>query len=176
MELFREKKWLLILVIAFLVLAVILVIVVAWGGDAPAGELSSDPSHEEALWGTAPEETLGVAVQTPYVTFHYPEEWRGKVEAEQSEDEGRSVTTFRTELSGKRIELFSVVLSPNEEEGYLLGWLRLESGTQVKVYTRMNELSAEDWTEEEFAELSALQERVNDIIAQFYENEAFQPD
>lgn len=172
MDLFREKRWLPVLVVAFLVLAVILVVVVAGDRDAPA----EDPSYEEELWGTAPEETLGVAVETPYMTFHYPEEWRGKVEAQLSEAEDCSITTFRTELSGKSVELFSVVLSRKAEEGYLLGCLRQEDGVEVNVYTRMNELSDEDWSEEEFDRLSALQERVNDIIAQFYENEAFQPD
>ena len=173
---FLKNKGLLASMGILVIVAALLVSLVACGEDSSAADIPPAVEDEESIWGTAPEETLGVPVETPFATFHYPQEWEGKVTAERLEEEGRSVTGFYTELSGKNVELFSVILSRNEENGYLLGRLLLEDGEEIKVYTCMNELSNEPWTEEELMELSAMQERVNDIIAQFYENEAFQPE
>ena len=175
MELFREKKWLPFLVLAFLLMAICLLLWVALRGGETPPEEPGVTLDEEAVWGTAPEETLGVPVETPYLTFYYPEEWRDKVEADELTENGRSITVFRTELSGKTVELFSVILSPGTEDGYLLGQLAGQEGSSVNVYTRVNELPEDEWPQEEYVRLCAMQERVNDIIAQIYENAAFEP-
>lgn len=131
---------------------------------------------DDFVWVTAPEETLGIAVDNAYMTFYYPQEWEGKVE-EIREEAGENITvTFQTGISGKDVVLFSVVLGSGVvEDGYLLGQLKDPQAGTINVYSVMNELMPEDWTEEEYNEICALQERVNDIIVQFYEDERFVP-
>lgn len=175
MKLFREKRWLPVLAVILLFAAIGSVLWIALHDGAPADDASEPAVDGEDVWGTPPEETLGIAVQTPYLTFHYPKDWQD-MEVEEQADGGYSCTLFRTELAGKTVELFSVILSPNGEEGYLLGQLGSQDGTAVNVYTRVNELDAAAWSGEDYAKLCAMQERVNDIIAQIYENPAFVAD
>ena len=180
MKLFREKKWLPILAVVLLVAVICLVLFIVLRDRTAADDLSNAEVpgitlDEEAVWGTAPEETLGLPVETPYLTFHYPAEWENSVEVASQTESGRSCTVFCTELSGKKVELFSVILSPEEENGYLLGRLKAQDGSFVNVYTCVNELEAAVWSEEDYAMLCTMQERVNDIIAQIYENSAFVP-
>ena len=174
MELFREKKWLPILAAVLLVAAIGIAFWIALREGTSPDDVPEPAVEDEAVWGTAPEETLGIAVQTPYLTFHYPKDWEDMTVENLSED-GRSLTVFRTELSGETAELFSVILSPKEEEDYLLGRLNLQDGSSVNVYTCVNELDTAMWSEEDYATLCIMQERINDIIAQIYENAAFVP-
>ena len=41
--------------------------------------------------------------------------------------------------------------------------------------TRINEQKATDWPEDVFAEINAMQERINDILIQFYDDPRFTP-
>ena len=43
------------------------------------------------------------------------------------------------------------------------------------ITTRINEQSPSDWPEEEFARINSMQERINDILVQFYEDPRFTP-
>ena len=125
------------------------------------------------VWGDPPEETPGIAVDNSYMTFYYPGEWEGKVE-EIREEDGENVTvTFQTDISGKKVVLFSVNLGPGVFDGYLLGQLNDPQAGTINVYSVMNEVASVDWSEEEYNEICSLQERVNDIIVQFYEDERF---
>ena len=176
MQVIRKIKKRLSAPIAAMFITVLLMALILTGcGENPQAEDVGTTLNEEEIWGTVPEETLGIAVDTPYMTFYYPEEWRDKVEIEHSSNGANSVTTFHTEISGKRVELFSVILGADEDEGYLLGQLKNEMDGTVNVYTLVYEVSAEDWTEEEYSEICSLQERINDIIIQFYEDERFEP-
>lgn len=133
------------------------------------------PTDEEIVWATAPEETLGIAVDNDYMTFYYPQEWEGKVEEHREKNGENIAVTFQTKIGGKDVVLFSVVMGPGVVDGYLLGQLKDPQAGTINVYSVMNELMPEDWSEEEYSEICALQERVNDIIVQFYEDERFVP-
>ena len=141
------------------------------GGSEPTETTFS----EAEIWGTAPAETLGIAVENAYKTFYYPQEWENKVEEVRTEDGANCTVTFQTKISGKEVVLFSVVMGPDEAEGYLLGQLKDEATGMINVYSVMNEADPEAWSEEEYSEICALQERVNDIIVQFFEDERFVP-
>lgn len=140
---------------------------------------SSKPTIEETggdelIWGTAPDETKGIEVQTDYFTFQYPKEWENKVEETRTEDGENCIVTFRTVISNQEIVLFSVVLGPDDAEGYLLGQLNNGEET-INVYTAVNDMPAEDWSQEEYDEICSLQERINEIIMQFHEDDRFVP-
>lgn len=158
----------------YMILLLLLAALLALSGCGSASEAET-MSADEALWGTAPEETQGIAVDNAYMTFYYPQEWEGKVE-ELLEENGKNITvSFHTEVGKKDVVLFSIVLGPDACDGYLLGQLKDPEAGTINVYSIMNEQSWEDWSEEEYSEICALQERVNDIIVQFYDDARFVP-
>lgn len=116
----------------------------------------------------------GIEVVTPYITFYYPEEWRDGVEVVQIDEETNYTLTFSAKISDNHIELFSIFLGHDSVEGYLLGKLVDDSG-DINVIVAMNEINADDWTDEEFATISSMQERVNDMIGQLHDDERFVP-
>lgn len=137
-------------------------------------KVPAETLDDEAIWGTGPEETKGIEVQTEYFTFHYPKEWLYKVEEIHTKEGNNSVTTFQTKISGRDVVLFSIILGPDEADSFLLGWLVTNDNT-VNVYTSVNDMPAEIWSKEEYDEICSLQERINEIIIQFYEDERFVP-
>ena len=137
-------------------------------------KVQEDTLDVEAIWGTGPEETKGIEVQTEFFTFEYPREWLNKVEEIHTREGTNSVTTFQTKISGRDVVLFSIILGPEEADAFLLGWLDTND-SPVNVYTSVNDMPAEMWSKEEYDEICSLQERVNDIIIQFYEDERFVP-
>lgn len=150
-----------------LVLAAVLAVMLAGCGKQPSQTQTGE---------TAPtEEPTGIPLTTPYMTFYYPQEWEDKVEVTQA-NAGENITvTFHTDISGEAVVLFSVVLGPDEADGYLLGQLEdAEAGT-VRVYSVMNEVSPEEWDPEAYNQICSLQERVNDLIVQLHEDARFTP-
>ena len=141
-------------------------------GENTTAESATDPVE---TWETAPPETLGVAVDNSYMTFYYPQEWEGKVEEIREENDGNMIVTFRTDISGEEVVLFSIAMGPGSVDGYLLGWLDDPQAGEIYVYSIMSEIGPDDWSEEEYDQICALQERVNDIIVQFYQDERFVP-
>lgn len=137
-------------------------------------KVPAETLDDEAIWGNGPEETKGIEVQTEYFTFQYPKDWLNKVEEIHTKEGNNSVTTFQTMISGLDVELFSIILGPDEADAFLLGWLVANDNT-VNVYTSVNDMPAEMWTKEEYDEICSLQERINEIIIQFYEDERFVP-
>lgn len=169
----KKKKtgWIWILAVVILV-AVIAAAALLLGGGIPQNDPT--PTETAGIQTEPPvEETTGIPMDTPYMTFTYPQEWEGKVEAVQTTEGRNSVISFKTEISGKEVVLFSVILGQDAAEGYLLGQLQDEVYGVINVYSAMNEIDPTDWTEKEYSEICALQERVNDIIVQFQEDPRF---
>ena len=159
--------------LALLLIAALLAATVLTGCGSKEPE-TAVPTEEEIVWITAPAETEGIAVDNAYMTFYYPREWEGTMEEVREEDGGNVKVTFRTEISGKEVVLFTVVMGPDVvEEGYLLGQLMDPQEGAINVYSIMNEMAPEGWTEEEYSRICTMQERVNEIIVQFYEDERF---
>ena len=159
--------------LALLLIAALLAATVLTGCGSKEPE-SAAPTEEEIVWITAPAETEGIAVDNAYMTFYYPREWEGTMEEVREEDGGNVKVTFRTEITGKEVVLFTVVMGPDVvEEGYLLGQLMDPQEGAINVYSIMNEMAPEGWTEEEYSQICTMQERVNEIIVQFYEDERF---
>lgn len=172
MKYLKKKKktgWIWIL-LAVLLVAVIAAAVLLLGGSQDEPESTEPPVIQTE---EIPEEPAGIAMDTPYVTFTYPQEWEGKVEAVQTTEGRNTVISFRTEIGGKEVVLFSVILGQDAAEGYLLGQLNDETHGAINVYSRMTEIDPGQWSEKEYSEICAMQERVNDIISQFQEDPRF---
>lgn len=145
--------------------------------DAPA-TLTDAPetaSDEAELWLTAPPETLGVAVETPYLTLHYPQELADVLEVESTDIGANRVTAFYAEIAGQHVALFSVTVGTEEADGYLLGRLTDDANGTVNVYTDVFEYDRADWSAEDYENICALQERINDVIYPISQDERFVP-
>ena len=140
-------------------------------------EMTEEPTVEESIadgMEFAPEETQGVAMDTPYITLYYPEEWDGLVTTELKTEGETQRLTIRTEIGGKGVELFSLIMGPVEmAEGFPLGTLNHETAGTIQVFAAMNEQMPEGWTDDEVAQFGAMQERVNDLIMQLHEDPRF---
>ncbi len=135
---------------------------------------STEPSETTNPW---PDEDVepetGIAVETRYITFTYPSEWKGKVDVLQSTEGRNHVVTFQTEVADRKVELFSLILGMDAAKGYLLGQLEDSDAGTINVICAMGQINAADWTEEEYTDLCNMQERVNDILAQVQQDLRF---
>ena len=162
----NNKSSLLWLIIAALA-AVIAVMAFMMMKNAPAGEPVPTGINGEEFTVT---EDPGIAVENPYMTYCYASDLADDVTVETSTENGRHEAAFLTEINGEKLELFRIILGKGTaENGYVLGTL----GKDVHVTLVMNEQHAEDWSEEDFARINTLQERINDIIPQFYADSRF---
>lgn len=131
-----------------------------------------DPEDPAAVETT---EETGVALVTKYMRFSYPQDLKDQLIVREDETEDRFCATFSMIAAEQEVELFAIILSQTEEEGYKLGTLEDETYGTVIVTTRINEQKATDWPEDVFAQINAMQERINDILIQFYEDPRFTP-
>ena len=148
------------------------------GGKAPAETNATEAAATEASIANgmefAPQEDPGIAVETPYITLYYPQEWQGIVTAEQTETAGGKKLSFHTTIEEADTVLFSLIFSSEETaEGFPMGVLKQENGEAVNVFVVMNEATPETWSEDAFNQFSAMQERVNDLIMQLHEDPRF---
>ena len=110
----------------------------------------------------------GTPVETPYITLYYPNTWTELQSAAVTEDGKNTRITFVTLVGAQTVELFSIVIGPEEAEGYLLGTL-----DGMNVYSVMNEQSPEEWSEADYMDLCRQQEYVNELILQLHETSGF---
>ena len=110
----------------------------------------------------------GTAVETPYVTLYYPNTWTELERVEVTQDGENCRVTFKTVVADRELELFSLILGPEEADGYLLGTL-----DGVFVYSLMNEQNPKDWSEEDYTNISRQQEYINELFLQIYEMPGF---
>ena len=136
----------------------------------------NDPADETIPTGVNGEEFTeaedpGIAVENPYMTYYYASDLADDVTIQQTSSEDCHEAAFLTTINGEELELFRIILSKETaENGYVLGML----DKNIQVTLVMNEQRAEDWSEEDFARINALQERINDIIPQFYAEAGFE--
>ena len=128
-----------------------------------------DPGMQQAT------EETGVPVVTKYMRFAYPEDLKEILIVREDETEERFQVTFSMIAAEQEVELFAIILSQAPEEGYKLGTLEDETYGTVIVTTRINEQNSTDWPEDVFSQINAMQERINDILVQFYEDPRFTP-
>ena len=157
--------------------AVLLALTLLTGcGKPQEQETTTQPTETTAATTTEQIQTpeiSGIPVETPYMTFYCPEDWKNTVEWELTQRGSNTALTFRLTTVEKQVELFSLELGPEETaQGYYLGYLDDTDG-KIHIYSEMNEQDPSDWSEEDYMEICYQQERVNDLILQLHEDPRF---
>ena len=173
-----KKPVLIICVVALVLVAVAMaVLVIVMQQQKAAPQNLYDPAY--AVVGAEStqvvEEPENIPVPTEYMTFYIPEDLENilTVSTQQTEDGVRVLG--QGEFSGGMLELFAILLTHEEAEGFLLGTLNHETEGSLYVTMQINEHDPADWSAEELVEIETLQERVNDFIAQLQDDGRFVP-
>ena len=135
--------------------------------DLPQNTTTADTGSDENA------EDSGVPLVTEYIVLSYPSELEDQVKIQYEELADGQQVIFTTDFTGEELELFRFSLSKSGTDGYELGVLAHEEAGELIVCTRVKEYISGNWTPEEYAKLIAMQERVNDIIIQFYDDPRF---
>ena len=117
-------------------------------------------------------EEEGLRIYTQYASLLYPMDFVNDVMVNAMDETGKSEINVFSAFDGAELELFSIVLSTTEGEGHKMGVLKRED-SEVGIYIRMNEVNVENWPEEEVVRLNRLQESVNALLEQLYQDEGF---
>ncbi len=139
---------------------------------------TEDAADKDQLYTGGPETTEPSPEQlipSQYITLFFPKDVVGRLDVVVSEDEDSTVMTFSGIFDGKEVKLFEICLTKTQAEGYVLGEFNHSDHGKLSVVMHMAEIPAEEWSEEVYSEISVMQERVNDIIAQFYDDDRFVP-
>lgn len=101
---------------------------------------------------------------TPYCTLQYPATWKEYVLVEQMEEDVHKVM-FYGQLEGREKKLiFSIIFGG--DEGEQLGIVTNDQDETVPVNVLMEELILTGWSDEDAATIYAMQEAVNQLIAE----------
>lgn len=163
--------------VKLLILTMAAVLTVA--GLAGCGENTEETSPLQETSGSTlevPTEEPGVALPTRYIVLSYPAEIQEDVKVTYEDLKDGQKISFTTDFTGEELELFQFVISKSDSEGYLLGVLKDAQAGELFVCVNVHEYSEGNFEVSDYTKLNALQERVNDIIAQFYEDPRFVSD
>lgn len=133
-----------------------------------ADDQPGDNQEEEA-------EAPVVPLPTNYIVLSYPAELENEVAVTYENVNDGQMITFTTNFTGEELVLFRFTISASGDDGYPLGILNDEQAGELVVCVDVEEYTNGNWTPEDYNKLNALQERVNDIIVQFYEDPRFVP-
>ena len=143
--------------------AVLAAVLTGCGSDAQDPELNgtTDPAQQVQ---TEPAEDLNVcAVETPYGTLYYQEQWSEFMRTEATQRGDAYEVNFQAEINEKRYSLFTVTI--NDPEADPVRQLTDADGVQHGVSVEVEEyLDVSDLDEGNQALIYAIQEDINFII------------
>ncbi len=177
----KEKKTvsfrlLIVLVAVLLIVVAVLTAALLWPSGDPDNTVTptspTEPSYTPG-GGDETEEDPGIAFVTDYIVLSYPSELEDLVSIQYEKLSDGQQIIFTTDFTGEELELFRFSISKSGTDGYELGVLTDEKAGELIVCMNVTEYSSGSWTPEEYAKLSAMQERVNDIIIQFHADPRF---
>lgn len=141
---------------------------------AESGDLAlnqNQPARENGEENAVGED--GVPVNTKYISLLYPIEYADDVKIEVSEKDNLSSVTVSANIAGTDLELFTLSMSKEEVDGHRMGALQDEAAGEVGIYLKMNEQNPGDWSESDYSLICELQESVNALLMQVYEDAGF---
>ena len=118
-------------------------------------------------------EEIAVPLVTEYIILSYPSEMEDMVSVTSEEMPDGQQIIFTTEFTGEELELFRFLISKSGTQGYELGVLSDDQHGDLIVCVDVKDYSNGNWNPEDYAQLMAMQDRVNDIIIQFHEDPRF---
>ena len=138
-------------------------------------QIATQPT-EVTFVGTLPgEEQTGIPIDCRWLTLYLPPELEGVVTYRQSQLEEGLRISFYGLIEEQEVALFAFDLSHGICDGFCLGALTLDDA-QVNVYSYVYEQPAEQWSAEDYDRIDALQQWVNEFVAQFHEDPRFVAD
>lgn len=165
-------------------LALLLTVLAVGCTDAtsePQAETRTDPkaTTEQLTASTGPEtvptEPGSVALPTKYIVLSYPEEIADRVTVVNEDVAGNQTVIFTTDLTGESLELFRFSIGKTADTGYVLGTLVDPTEGELTVCVDVKDYSNGNLDPDIYNEMIDLQNRVNDIIVRFHEDERFVP-
>lgn len=155
-------KIVLTVVIALCVIAAAVFAVVHFSGGNDEGQ---QPQEEGEL--------SGVEIKTPVGSLYYPEEWADYLGIDENTEDGNYSAVFYSIADESKIQIFAIHIGA-AGNGYLMGSVKNADGEEVNVWADVKEIESKpEWTDEESDRISAMQNRVNDIMDQIYHLEGF---
>lgn len=105
-----------------------------------------------------------ICIETPYVTLHFPIEWKDNIDVNIEENGASCKVTFCAKVEGKEnIDIFSIHF--NEDGTLPIGKLEQKDGSEVYVNLSAASLEFDDmWSTEEKDMVCAMQEDSNYLI------------
>lgn len=173
-----SHKLLIILIVVLSVVVAGLAAVLLWlGNGSDNGQDSQTPETPEIVGDGNEEisEDPGIPLVTKYIVLSYPTELADLVSISYEEIPDGQLIIFTTDFTGETLELFRFSISKSGTDGHLLGVLKDETAGELLVCVEVKTYNSGNWTPEVYAQLNAMQERVNDIIVQFHEDPRFAP-
>lgn len=164
-----SNKKRMILLAAMVALAAVLF---AACSSQPSADKVQTPVSQGDAEGT---EAPAIPLATNYIVLSYPAELEQDVTVSYENLKDGQLIRFTTDFTGEELELFSFSISTSGDDGYTLGTLEDPEAGSLMVCMHVKEYTEGNWKPEDFNKLNAMQERVNDIIVQFYEDERFVP-
>ena len=141
--------------------------------EAPPATTPSEPPVTQPQQVETIPEDAGIPFVTKYMVLSYPAELEDVVSIQYEDLTDGQQIIFTTSFTGEELELFRFSISKSGTEGYQLGVLKDENAGELLVCMNVKEYENGSWTPEQYAKLTGMQERVNDIIVQFYEDSRF---
>lgn len=156
-------------------LAAVMLMVVVFAGCSKESAEAQPTATAQVGEGAEITEASAVPLSTNYIVLSYPAELEEDVKVSYENLEDGQMIIFTTDFTGEELELFHFSISTSGDDGYPLGVLEDEQAGSLVVCMYVQEYTDGNWKPEEFNKLNSMQERVNDIIVQFYEDERFVP-
>jgi len=123
-----------------------------------------------------PEQNAGVEMWNPYKPLYFPADLVNQVYPLLAEDGLNYYYEFHITVEEQDVLLLSIILGPDDvPESKLLGQLNTAEGGMIKVHVVTAEIDPSDWSEEQFQDILAKQQRIKDITAQLYQDGNFIP-
>lgn len=178
----KSPHWIFFVIAALLLIVAVLLAAVLLGPaqtqrqepTAPT-QIATQPTEVTFTGTLSPTEHPGIPIDCRWITLFLPEELEGVLTYRQTQLQDGLRVSFYGLIGEQEVELFAFDLSHAICDGFRLGTLHLDDA-QLHIYSYVYEQPAENWSAEDYAQLDQLQQRVNDFVAQFYEDARFQPD
>lgn len=173
-----SPKWLFLILGVIVLAAVVVTVLCLWPKEAqqPPQEPTAPPDTQPQPEATQETTEASIPFQTEYILLSYPAEMGQTVSVTyEALPDGQQVI-FTTDHTGQELELFRFSISASGTDGYRLGVLNDPQAGALSVCVDVKSYQSGSWTPEQYEKLNQLQERVNDIIIQFYEDPRFVPD
>lgn len=103
-------------------------------------------------------------IETPYAKLKYPTKWKDKCVVEKTEGDPYVVTVSGI-ADDKNIKLFDVVFGTAPKDSYLLGTMTSDGREVTVSIVDYSKDYADDYSADDYPELYAMAEDVNEIIS-----------